>query len=169
MLTQNKYLDDAYQNKLNALSKEYEAARLNNQYENEAALSDKKAQNRKAANAYMQSINPYGYEAEKRNNLGLNNSGITQRSNTDKYSLYQKNLGNNNKSYMSALNKNNNGLLQTKYKNEADKLNALGEYNNNMYDEYWRLLQQEYDKERDKVKDKQWEKEYKLKKKQNSL
>lgn len=165
----NPYLDNAYQNKLDALTKQYEANLAQSAYQNQMAKATQKETNRLSANNYMTAINRYGIQAEQRAMNGLNNSGVLNRANTNAYTNLQNNYANATKTYLGTISENNNNLLRAQYQNEADKLNAMGEYNTNLYNEYMRQVSDEYQRQRDKVADKQWERDYKLRKKQMSL
>ena len=165
----NPYLNNAYQNKLDALTKQYEASAFQNAYQNQLAKATQKETNRASINNYMGLTNRYGVQAEQRAMNGLNNAGVENRINTNAYRNLQNNYGNATKTYLGTVAENNNNLLQAQYQNEANKLDAMGDYNTNLYNEYLRQTQEEYQRERDKVADKQWERDYKLRKKQMSL
>lgn len=158
------YLRKAYENKLAAIDQQALANNYQRQYDSQTALSNHIETNRTAANQYAHQTNRYGVNAEKMAQGGLNNSGYAQRVNTGNYVNYQNTLGNSTRTYLGALGNIQNKALQNQYNTEVSRMNALSDYNNNLYSEYKRLSDLEYQLERDKVSDEQWNKTYNLKK-----
>ena len=159
----SEYLRKAYENKLAAINEQAKANEYQRNFDSQTALANHIETNRTAANQYAQQMNKYGVNAERLAQGGLNNSGYAQRVNTGNYVNYQNTLGNSTRNYLSALGNVQNQAMQNQYNTEASRLNALTDYNNNLYAEYKRLSDLEYQLERDRISDAQWNKTYDLK------
>lgn len=158
----NEYLKTILENKKKAADSTYNASLAQAERNKSASYDELVNSNRSKANEYMHSINPYGVAAEKRYSQGLSDAGYKNKLLTSTYNAYQNALGNNSAQYLNNLNSINNDLLLAEYNRQADYLSAENDYAQNAYDEYYRLLQLERQKQRDKIEDEQYEKEYQL-------
>jgi len=158
-----EYLKKAYENELASIDAQAKANEYQRNYDSQTALSNHIQTNRTAANQYAHQINKYGVNAERLAQGGLANSGYAQRVNTGNYVNYQNALGNSTKTYLGALAGVQNQGLQAQYNTESQKMDALSNYNNNLYAEYKRLSDLEYQLERDRISDEQWNRTYDLK------
>lgn len=158
------YLKQAYENQLKAIDSKSQASQLQTQYQAQQAQATKKNDNRSLYTAYVKAGNPYGVNAEKTAQSGLDNSGYAMNVKNDNYRSYQEGLGSNSQTYINTLAQLRNEALANQYNTEADKLSALSNYNTNIYSEYKRLQELERQLERDKVSDEQWQKEFDLSK-----
>lgn len=156
------YLKQAYEKQLQAIDKQSEATKLQTQYQQQQAQATKRDNNRSLYTSYVKAGNPYGVNAEKTAQAGLNNSGYAMNVRNNNYRTYQEGLGGNSQSYINTLAQLRNNALANQYNTEADKLNALSNYNTNIYAEYKRLQELERQLERDRVSDEQWQKNYDL-------
>lgn len=164
VINYSQYLKDAYEKQLQAIDKQNEATKLQTQYQQQQAQATKRDNNRSLYSSYVQASNPYGINAEKTAQSGLNNSGYAMNVRNNNYKAYQEGLGGNSQTYINTLAKLRNDALANQYNAEASKLNALSNYNTNIYSEYKRLQELERQLERDKVADEQWQKEFDLSK-----
>lgn len=158
-----EYLKKAYENRLAAIDQQAKANEYQRNYDSQTALSNHIQTNRTAANQYAHQTNKYGVNAERLAQGGLNNSGYARRVNTGNYVNYQNALGNSTRTYLGALGNIQNTAMQNQYNTEASRLNAMTDYNNNLYSEYKRLSDLQYQLERDRISDEQWNKTYDLK------
>lgn len=158
----SQYLKEAYENQLKAIDKQTAASKLKTEYDLQQAQATRKNDNRSLYTSYAKAVNPYGINAEKAAQSGLNNSGYAMNVNNNSYKNYQQGLGNNSKAYINTLQELRNDTLANSYNAEAKKLDALSSYNTNLYSEYKRLQELERQLERDKVSDEQWQKQFDL-------
>jgi len=116
---------------------------------------------------YQKQINPYGVEAERQVQTGLNNSGYSETSKTNLYNNYQKSITDT---------LNNARTLKADFDNEIARAREQGNITLaqnalELYKQQLQLLTQEYEmrnnrkqflyqQDRDRIADNQWQQQY---------
>lgn len=113
--TQNDLLDKQLAYRQQEIDKQKENAKSN--YNVESA---------KAKNDYTAFTNPYGYQAEKLAQNGLNNSGLSETTKLGGWNAYQNRLSNANKVYQDAVTQYNSDMNEARLNNDTQRAqNAL--------------------------------------------